>query len=81
MTVQLQGDTAEVVAYFLLLGIAESEGKGVQQGSIISADKDWLLMTYQDCLRAVRLEWPRAIREIPTEELQALIRRFETFGM
>ncbi len=50
------GDSAEVVALALLERIARSEGRhfeiAPQQGS--TADRQWILDTYFDCLSAVR---------------------------
>jgi len=55
---EVAGQTPHVVAYQLLLGIAVTEGKSLQGttagGLFAVADKDWLLNTYIDCLRAVQ---------------------------
>jgi len=48
----IQGDRAEAVAYALLHGIALHEGKAAPGGAL-KADKEWVLRTYQECLRAV----------------------------
>ncbi len=50
------GDSAEMVALALLERIAHSEGRqfevAPQQGS--TADRQWILDTYFDCLNVVR---------------------------
>jgi hypothetical protein len=63
MTLQIQGDSAEAIAYALLLGIATKEGKAVVAG-IINEDKQWLFSTYQECLRAVKLMPPKSAEEL-----------------
>ena len=49
---EIQGDRAEAVAYALLLSIAQHEGK-TTPGGALKAEKEWVLRTYQECLRAV----------------------------
>ena len=57
------GDTPEAVAYALLCGIAEAEGKRVDGAFVIKAERKWLLDTYAECLEAVKLP---SNRERPT---------------
>ena len=52
------GDTREAVAYALLIGIAEKEGK-VDYASltpVVKADADWVLEMYRRCWRATKGE-------------------------
>ena len=58
--VHIGENSPEYVAYQLMLDIAECEGKRFSKpapgyGSGISVvDRDWILNTYRQCLRAVR---------------------------
>ena len=50
------GDSKEAIAYALLLGIAENEGKTYPISSgipVVKADATWVLETYRKCLRVV----------------------------
>jgi hypothetical protein len=55
---EITGETPFVVAYQLLLGIAETEKKlikgGTAAGLFAVADKKWLLDTYAECLQTVQ---------------------------
>ena len=48
--VQINGDSVEAVALALLDRVAVVEGKEFRQGG---ADKQWILETYAECLKAV----------------------------
>lgn len=52
------GESEEAVAYALLLHIAQGEDKLTSYGDqvFIRADKNWVLTTYRDCLKAVKDE-------------------------
>jgi hypothetical protein len=58
--VHIGENSPEYVAYRLMLDIAEAEGKRFSKpapgygGSSQVADRDWILNTYRQCLRAVR---------------------------
>ena len=60
--VHIGENSSEYVAYRLMLDIAEAEGKRFSKpvpgyggsGSSQVADRDWILNTYRQCLRAVR---------------------------
>lgn len=45
-------ESKEGVAYKLLVQVAANE-KRVSAGVIFDADKDWILNTYEECLKAV----------------------------
>ena len=51
----LQGNTRESVAYALLLGIAQNEGKVYHSevGTFVVADADWIHQNYIRCLKMV----------------------------
>jgi hypothetical protein len=51
----VSGDSKEAVAYALLLGIAQKEGKfyTIAGAAVPSADEEWILRTYIKCLNAV----------------------------
>lgn len=47
--------TPEAVAYKLLEVIGRNEGKNsARSGFILTADKEWILQTYTECLLAVQ---------------------------
>ena len=46
-------NTPEQVAYRLMLDIAKVEGKKDNFGSLSGYDRQWLLDTYAECLKAV----------------------------
>ncbi len=50
------GESEEAVAYALLFHIAHGEDKvnSYSDQVFIQADKDWVLNTYRDCLKAVQ---------------------------
>lgn len=50
-------NTPEYVAYLLLLDVALHEGKNIK-GSPGNADKNYILETYKESLRAVKLLKP-----------------------
>ncbi len=51
----IEGDSPEVVAYALMCCIASK--KGMLSGkALITAEKDWLFTTYNECLRVARGE-------------------------
>lgn len=50
--IQISENTPEGVAYKLLELVAVAEGKKLQSGAP-SADRDWILSTYAQCLQAV----------------------------
>ncbi|MBV9784889.1 MAG: hypothetical protein JO264_13850 [Acidisphaera sp.] len=50
MAIEIQ--SKEAVAYALFLAIGEHEGKLLKSGRV-GAAKEWMLCTYQECLRAV----------------------------
>jgi hypothetical protein len=68
MAIHIQGDNAEAVAYALLLGIATREGRDIVEG-VVKGDKPWLLSTYQECLRAVKL-MPPSSEDLAREEAE-----------
>lgn len=51
----VSGDSKQAVAYALLLSIAHQEKKitTISGVAIVTADKDWVLNTYKECLAAV----------------------------
>lgn len=54
--VSVHGDSAEAVAYALLVGVAHEEGKLHLYGEsvVVKAPKDWTLTTYAECLQTVK---------------------------
>ena len=52
----VSGDSPEAVAYALLIGIASAEDKVTSWADfpVPQADKEWVLVTYVDCLRAAK---------------------------
>lgn len=50
---QITGDSVEAVAYVLMAGIAETEGKVINDRGIVVAERDWLISTFRECIRAV----------------------------
>ena len=51
----VSGDSIQAVAYALLLGIANKEGKTdyIQGVPVVNAGEAWVLDTYKKCLQAV----------------------------
>lgn len=51
----VNGDSKEAVAYALLIGIAQNEGKAYSTmgTTVASADAKWVFETYAKCLRVV----------------------------
>jgi hypothetical protein len=51
----IHGDSKEAIAYALLVGIAQKQGKlhGASGAAIVSADEQWVLDTYKKCRQAV----------------------------
>lgn len=51
----ISGDSKEAVAYALLLGIANDQGKthAIAGLTVVKADEQWILDTYAKCLRVV----------------------------
>lgn len=56
---ELTGDSPHVIAYNLLIGMAVSEGKTIQNGIVI-ADRKWLLANYENCANVVG-NWGKAL--------------------
>ncbi|MGC2463235.1 MAG: hypothetical protein WA446_20045 [Steroidobacteraceae bacterium] len=60
----VSGDSKEAVAYALLLGIAQKEGKTNYIGNaqaavaVLQADEQWVLDTYRKCLNVVNRDKP-----------------------
>ncbi len=54
--------TPEAVAYALLHDVAVAEGVTLkaERGGAIPADRDWILTTYSECLKAAKGEIAKA---------------------
>ncbi|MGO4706848.1 hypothetical protein AB4072_13850 [Microvirga sp. 2MCAF38] len=52
-TVNLEGDSPELVAFALLRNVVQVEQAHANQTGVVF-DRDWLLDAYADCLEAVR---------------------------
>jgi hypothetical protein len=53
MTVQIEGDSEEAVAFALLQMVAQAEGKLAADGALTGVDREWILDTYAECRMAV----------------------------
>lgn len=53
-TVHIAENSAEQVAYKLLETIAAVEGKTLYRSDKGMADRDWILSTYVECIKAVK---------------------------
>ena len=51
----IEGGSPEVVAYALMCCIASKEGM-LSGKALITADKDWIFTTYDECLRVAKGE-------------------------
>ena len=58
MTVQIEGDSEEAVAFALLQMVAQAEGKLAADGALTGVDREWILDTYAECRMAVECARP-----------------------
>ena len=61
----VSGDSKEAVAYAMMLGIAQAEGKTytVAGAAVAVADERWILNTYAKCLRVASGTTPKVANE------------------
>ncbi len=51
----LVGDSADAVAYQILLGIAYNEKKATNADNVVCADKEWILATLREIYSAMNV--------------------------
>ena len=68
MTVQIEGDSEEAVAFALLQMVAQAEGKLAADGALTGVDREWILDTYAECRMAIKGVRPFDMEDEDEEE-------------
>jgi hypothetical protein len=68
MTVQIEGDSEEAVAFALLQMVAQAEGKLAADGALTGVDREWILDTYAECRMAVEGARPFDVGQAVVDE-------------